>query len=252
MVKKVTMLIIFSFIICLCAGCNIVAEAVNEATKPIGETEGFSEVTNTPYTEPETAEPTPTPHKTPWMPPEITAEPTVKPTENINQRDIYLIKVNLTSQIVSIYRRDESGNFTKHVKDMLCSAGIDKGDTPTGVYEIYARYDWLLMVDKSYAQYCTRFNGPILFHSIPYFKKDPSTLMWEEYNKLGEPASHGCVRLRVEDAKWLYDYCEDRTIVEVFYGDRNDELNQSLRPDKITSDVNWDPTDPDPYNPFYN
>jgi lipoprotein-anchoring transpeptidase ErfK/SrfK len=27
----------------------------------------------------------------------------------------------------------------------------------------------------------------------------------EELNKMGNPVSHGCVRLVLEDAKWLYE-----------------------------------------------
>jgi len=27
----------------------------------------------------------------------------------------------------------------------------------------------------------------------------------EEYEKLGSPASHGCIRLKLEEAKWLYE-----------------------------------------------
>jgi lipoprotein-anchoring transpeptidase ErfK/SrfK len=30
-------------------------------------------------------------------------------------------------------------------------------------------------------------------------------MMLEEYKKLGNPASHGCIRLDLKDAKWLYE-----------------------------------------------
>jgi lipoprotein-anchoring transpeptidase ErfK/SrfK len=39
----------------------------------------------------------------------------------------------------------------------------------------------------------------------------------EEAEKLGQPASHGCIRLKVEDAKWVYDNIPEKT--EVFIHD---------------------------------
>ena len=39
-----------------------------------------------------------------------------------------------------------------------------------------------------------------------YMVKDENgEMIVEEFEKLGNPASHGCVRLRLEEAKWLYE-----------------------------------------------
>ena len=69
-------------------------------------------------------------------------------------------------------------------------------------------------------QYATQIVQGILFHSVPYLRQDKSTLKYEEYDKLGTSASDGCIRLTVEDAKWIYDNCDSGTLVE-FYGDTN-------------------------------
>ena len=37
----------------------------------------------------------------------------------------------------------------------------------------------------------------------------------EEGAKLGQPASHGCVRLAVADAQWFYDQVPDGTLVTI-------------------------------------
>ncbi|MCG0277681.1 MAG: L,D-transpeptidase [Thermanaeromonas sp.] len=37
----------------------------------------------------------------------------------------------------------------------------------------------------------------------------------EEAAKLGTPASHGCVRLEVDNAKWIYDYIPPGTPVYI-------------------------------------
>ena len=43
--------------------------------------------------------------------------------------------------------------------------------------------------------------GDYLFHSVPF--DETQTVILDD--TLGTPASHGCIRLKVEDAKWLYD-----------------------------------------------
>ena len=37
----------------------------------------------------------------------------------------------------------------------------------------------------------------------------------EEAEKLGQPSSHGCVRLSIEDAKWIYDNVPEKTKVVI-------------------------------------
>ena len=39
-----------------------------------------------------------------------------------------------------------------------------------------------------------------------------------QYNKLGQQASAGCIRLAVTDAKWIYDHCRLGTKVVIGEG----------------------------------
>jgi len=83
---------------------------------------------------------------------------------------------------------------------------------------------------------------------------DPSSLEYEEYDKLGTSASAGCVRLTVEDAKWIYDNCGTNTQVE-FYQDENPGPFGKPEAMKISDNIdlrNWDPTDPNENNPWIN
>lgn len=107
-----------------------------------------------------------------------------------------------------------------------------------------------------YGQYCTRIVGNILFHSVPYkTKEDPSSLKYEEYDKLGQTASAGCVRLTVKDAKWIYDNLTKQTKIE-FYSDENPGplgKPESLKISDYDEPYrNWDPTDTDQNNPWIN
>ena len=83
--------------------------------------------------------------------------------------------------------------------------------------------------------------------------KNKSTLYWDKYNKLGQQASMGCVRLTVEDAKWIYDNCPSGTAVEVYDSEDPGPLGkpETLKLDKDNINKGWDPTDPDERNPWH-
>jgi len=162
----------------------------------------------------------------------------------------YYIKVDYNNQLVTVYTKDENGEYTIPIKAMICSTGES---TPTeGVFEVSDRYKWGYLVGGVYGQYCTRITGPILFHSVPYTSENKSTLEYWEYDKLGQPVSKGCVRLKVEDAKWIYDCCKYGTKVEFVAGEKaatnvENKFKLSDYPDELKG---WDPTDPDPSNPW--
>ena len=170
--------------------------------------------------------------------------------ENNNQTSTYYIKVNNQCNVVTIYGKNSNGEYTVPKKAMVCSIGTSTPES--GVYSISDKYVWRKLVGDVYGQYATRITGSILFHSVPYEKQDKSTLEWWEYDLLGQKASKGCVRLTVEDAKWIYDNCAKGTQVE-FYSSSNPGPLGKPTAQKISSYDGvrvWDPTDPDTNNPW--
>ncbi|MBE6046898.1 MAG: L,D-transpeptidase [Clostridium sp.] len=126
-------------------------------------------------------------------------------TSNINTLSIssntkYLIHVDLKNQRTNIYKG--SKNLWKLLKSFTCSSGTTAEETPTGVYTIKERGKWFF--SNSYNQggkYWVQFYGDYLFHSLPFDKTETNIV---DYT-LGKPASHGCIRLRENDSKWIYD-----------------------------------------------
>ncbi len=172
--------------------------------------------------------------------------------KNIVSNAKYYIKVNYGAQVVTIYSKDLEGNYTVPVKSMICSTG--PATPKAGVYAIPGRWSWGLMQGNVYGHYVTKITGNILFHSVPYTQQNPSTLEYWEYDKLGTPASLGCVRLKVEDAKWIYNNCENGTNVEFYSNEDAGPLGKPTA--KKISDYpdylrNWDPTDSNPSNPWH-
>ena len=62
-----------------------------------------------------------------------------------------------------------------------------------------------------YAMWAYQIVGGILFHSNTV----SDTHSKPHNGGLGHRASHGCIRMRVEDAKWIYDNCPQGTTVVV-------------------------------------
>lgn len=179
-------------------------------------------------------------------------EEIIEEEQNEAEKDYY-IKVNYQMNTVTIYTKDKNGNYTIPKKVFICSCGED---TPTsGVYSTSNKYKWRALVDNVYGQYATRIVGSILFHSVPYEKMyDKSSLEYWEYDKLGQAASAGCVRLKVADAKWIYDNCRKGTQVE-FYASQDPGPLGKPKIEKISDKYNlrnWDPTDVDENNPWLN
>lgn len=164
----------------------------------------------------------------------------------------YYIMVNRQMNTVTIYTVGEDGNYSLPYKAMVCSTGRQNHATPTGTFSIYgAKSPWTYMVDGTYGQYSSRFNGHYLFHSVCYRSAKPNTLITEEYNLLGNLASLGCVRLQTADAKWIYDNCAAGTLVTVYDSPNPGPLGKPERfIDTITPELDngWDPTDPNPNN----
>jgi len=165
----------------------------------------------------------------------------------------YKIMVNRIANCVTVYGLSYDGAYDVPCLAFLCSVADPYTSTPTGTYYTSDKYEWHQMVDGTYAQYSTRITGHILFHSVCYSSTNKDTLITEEFNDLGSPASLGCIRLCVRDAKWIYDNCPAGTQV-VIYDDLSSagELGvPSLGTISLDSPyAGWDPTDPDPENPW--
>jgi lipoprotein-anchoring transpeptidase ErfK/SrfK len=126
-------------------------------------------------------------------------------TQNVNTLSIssktsYFVYLNLAEQMTYVYKG--STNNWELIKNFPCSTGISGKETPKGIFAVTNRGDWFFAEEFGQGgKYWVQFMGDYLFHSIPFDKTQTVVLD----DTLGTPASHGCIRLKVEDAKWLYD-----------------------------------------------
>ncbi len=192
--------------------------------------------------------PTPTPTPTPSPTPTPTPSPTPEPTP-VALKFPYYIEIDKSKQVVSIYTIGSEGYYDLLVTQFICSTGrSDK--IVDGMYVIQEQYRWRQMENDSYAQYASRISGPYLMHSLCYRSQSPSKLRQSYYSRLGRNVSSGCVRLLAGDAYWIYTNCPVGTPIHVITsGEKDEELLQKLQPPPLKG--SWDPTDPDPKNPYF-
>ena len=164
---------------------------------------------------------------------------------------LYSLTVNRRTNTVTAYTYDENGRYTVPVRAMVCSCGKGgNSSTPIGEYDIYYRDEWLGLEGNVYGQYISGFYGDFLFHSVPYYSLDRGDLKVGEFNKLGSNASEGCVRLMVSDVLWIYENCPVGTSVNVIDADASADPLGKPPAVRLDGSITWDPTDPDPENPF--
>jgi len=139
----------------------------------------------------------------------------------------YYVGVDLTNQIVTVYSTADD----TIVRQMLCSAGRD-ATTPTGTFTMprympssrLDRKEWVYYYKfHCYVQYPTRIRGDILFHSLPYLSKSHEYIQQSAYRTFGKPTSHGCIRLRWQDAKFICENCPPGTKVIIYRSNQPDE-----------------------------
>ena len=124
----------------------------------------------------------------------------------------YLILVNLTTQKTAVFKGSKNNWLLQ--KEFICSTGKYPSITPTGEYKTTI-HDLYFDSGSWRCWYATGFIGGLyLFHSWPYLQ-DSTPKKVADYT-MGTPSSHGCVRLKVDDAKWMYDTLPLRTKVVIF------------------------------------
>lgn len=155
----------------------------------------------------------------------------------------YQIIVDRVRCQITVYAPDGDNGYIIPCRTFLCSPGKNSTPTPAGIFPTTNKYRWLLLQGPSYGQYCTRIGGMhILFHSVPGRNTTSYNISAHKYNMLGEPASAGCIRMAVADAKWIYDNCGIGTVVTI--GDNLPAPFEKPEGIKIPEGQTWDPTDP--------
>ena len=129
----------------------------------------------------------------------------------------YRVEVSIDDQRVYVYERMDSGEY-ELVQTFICSTGLGNltprgvflDGFPVNVWHHFEKFD-------CWAKYSFVVEGDIMFHSVLFDKDDDKTLREGSLYALGQKASHGCIRLKVKDARWLFTNCKRGTLVILIY-----------------------------------
>lgn len=125
----------------------------------------------------------------------------------------YLILVNIKDRHVNIYK-GQKGNWQR-IKDFACSPGAPETPTIKGIGKIY-RKGYYFDSEGDRCFYYSAFNGPYYFHSVLYYPTKDNLPTKIVDGRVGLFLSHGCVRLEINNAKYIYDNIPINTAVVTF------------------------------------
>ena len=124
----------------------------------------------------------------------------------------YLILVDRSIHKVGIYK-GRQGNWI-NIKRWSCGDGKPSTPTIEGTFTVGIKL-WYFDSGSARCWFATQFCGNYLFHSVLYYQDSyPADVM---DGTLGAGVSHGCVRLEVSNARWIYDNIPGGTKVVVYH-----------------------------------
>ena len=129
-------------------------------------------------------------------------------------------KIGFTRIVLDEQRVYVYNNRRRLIATLPASTGVDD-QTPVGTFKVFSqsaqayytpnpneRMRWMTRFTKG------REGGNIGFHGIPYKVTKSGEIPFP--TPLGKaPSSHGCIRMRVVDAKWLFQNMKIGTVVSV-------------------------------------
>ena len=120
----------------------------------------------------------------------------------------YAIVVDRANTRVYIFKREGTWEIDRI---FLCSCGKPSTPTITGVYQVGSRGYSFTDGDHT-CYYWTEIRGDYLFHSVLYHAGTMNVLD----GRIGMHLSMGCVRLNINDARWIYDHIPAGSTIVIY------------------------------------
>lgn len=124
----------------------------------------------------------------------------------------YIVIVDRAAHRVGVFKGSKY-NWAD-AKYYKCCVGKPSTPTISGTYYIKSRGKYFDTGTKGRCWYFTQINGNYLFHSVIYDRQPSPKKIID--NSMDAAVSHGCVRLDLENAKWIYDNIPKNTKVIIY------------------------------------
>ena len=130
------------------------------------------------------------------------------PGANRNYYTEYIVMVDRGNRKVGVYQGWRGA--WRNVKYWSCTVGTPSTPTVSGVFKVGSR-GYYFNSGNVRCFWWTQFYGDYLFHSTTYYHNGAVA-----DSRLGLALSHGCVRLNINNAKWIYDTIPSGSTVVVY------------------------------------
>ncbi|MEZ4509158.1 MAG: SH3 domain-containing protein [Eubacteriales bacterium] len=163
--------------------------------------------------------------------------------------DKYYILLDLRNQIVTVFER-ENGEYIKVVRRFLLRrrtgyrrggpGGCGNAHAARHLGKIGGRAVWQVCKLQQFLRALLGADCPAASTSTdPVHRRDINAMNRQAFNDMGNKVSHGCVRLYVEDARWLYYYACPGTTIEISASEPSQrDLKRALKTKLSFSDYN--------------
>ncbi|MBR6185171.1 MAG: peptidoglycan-binding protein [Clostridia bacterium] len=153
----------------------------------------------------------------------------------------YFFEVDVNNQAVKVWRYNrETKGYTDLDRAFICATGTKTYPSPLGTFTLSGRKSphckfptW----GGGEARWWTKITEEIAFHSVLYGDSgDDMSLKVSSFNGLGKRGSHGCIRMTVADAKWIYEHAKKGMQVWIHEdGEDDPELKYLVRPGELNT-----------------
>ena len=124
----------------------------------------------------------------------------------------YIMIVDRSTHRVGVFKGRK--NSWTNVKYYKCCVGKPSTPTISGTYTVGSKGKYFDTGTKGRCWYYTQISGNYLFHSVIYDRQNSPKRIID--NSMDAAVSHGCVRLDLENAKWIYDNIPKNTKVIIY------------------------------------
>lgn len=125
----------------------------------------------------------------------------------IKSPTINLITTDLENKLTYIFEKNPDGSWNLLYK-WPCTIGKPSTPTIKGTFYVSGRKPYFGS-DTYRVKYATRIRGSYYYHSILFNAAGTEIID----DRLGMALSHGCIRLALENAHWIYDNILDKTTI---------------------------------------
>ncbi len=135
-----------------------------------------------------------------------------KRAQGYSSRTKNLIVLKVSEHKVRIYKGKK--NKWKRIRTYRCTTGAPSTPTIRGNFTVGIKGAYFNTGTNQRCWYYTQFCGNYLFHSVIYDRSSSPVHVVD--GRLGINASHGCVRLALNHAKWIYKHIRSGTKVVIY------------------------------------